>query len=656
MKLKSFRVINFRSIRDSGHVEVEKGQTCLVGKNESGKTALLEALYRTNPVVPEHAVFDPVVDYPKSDFTYIEDVEAGRRKAEEVVEVVYELDKSEKDEIAALCGKRALLNDQMTRWTRYGTPGSGDDLHHVFRLELSTADAMNHLIRRFGANPSQLNKSTWKALADSMAEFDGEGDVDVLDTVKEIAGAGGLSLYFYRMFWDDAPKFMYFNEYYQMTGAENLDALMEREESGNLKDSDYPLLGFIRLSGVNTTRLRQRTSTTDLINRLTGASHQITDKVMQYWSQNKHLKVVFDVREGNPDDPEEMRDSTSNLLVMIEDTVHGGQTPIDRRSRGFVWFFSFVAWYSHIRKEFGEGVILLLDEPGLSLHGKAQHDLLRYFDNELAEHQVVYTTHSPFMFSIDHPESIRVVQDRSIDETTRLPEGEGGTKVVNDLDEVWTTANGDTLFPLLTAMGIELWQMDIVSKNRLIVEGSSDKDYLDAMSSVLERKGKSGLSRRWLVLQAGGKTKVSPIVSMFDAQKGLNVAVLLDVGTENEGKIDDLYKKKLLKKSNVVRVSRFTPGTIADIEDMFERDFYVDLVNRAYGKDAPEIAPGSLQSNEPRTVKAVEGVWQGRRKFSHLRPARYFAVNLDEFADSLSEGTISRFEKLFETLNGLLKK
>jgi predicted ATP-dependent endonuclease of OLD family len=65
MKLKEFRVREFRSIWESGPVKVDDKVTCLVGKNEAGKTALLTALYRTNPIRPEAANFDETYDYPK---------------------------------------------------------------------------------------------------------------------------------------------------------------------------------------------------------------------------------------------------------------------------------------------------------------------------------------------------------------------------------------------------------------------------------------------------------------------------------------------------------------------------------------------------------------------------------------------------------------
>lgn len=53
MHLRSFQVMRFRNVVDSGKIAVEEQVTCLVGKNEAGKSALLEALYLFNPAYSE---------------------------------------------------------------------------------------------------------------------------------------------------------------------------------------------------------------------------------------------------------------------------------------------------------------------------------------------------------------------------------------------------------------------------------------------------------------------------------------------------------------------------------------------------------------------------------------------------------------------------
>ena len=74
MRLTKARVQGYRSVIDSGWFEVENGKTILVGPNEAGKTAILQALQKLNP--PEGVeLFNPLRDYPRA--KYDEDIEKG---------------------------------------------------------------------------------------------------------------------------------------------------------------------------------------------------------------------------------------------------------------------------------------------------------------------------------------------------------------------------------------------------------------------------------------------------------------------------------------------------------------------------------------------------------------------------------------------------
>ncbi|MGH9319892.1 MAG: AAA family ATPase, partial [Vicinamibacteria bacterium] len=57
MKLTKFRVFNYMSVRDSGYCWLASDLTILAGKNESGKTAILEALrdFDSSAAIPEAA-------------------------------------------------------------------------------------------------------------------------------------------------------------------------------------------------------------------------------------------------------------------------------------------------------------------------------------------------------------------------------------------------------------------------------------------------------------------------------------------------------------------------------------------------------------------------------------------------------------------------
>ena len=48
VKLKTVKIDHFKHVLNSTPVEIQPDITCLVGKNESGKSAFLEALRRLN--------------------------------------------------------------------------------------------------------------------------------------------------------------------------------------------------------------------------------------------------------------------------------------------------------------------------------------------------------------------------------------------------------------------------------------------------------------------------------------------------------------------------------------------------------------------------------------------------------------------------------
>jgi AAA15 family ATPase/GTPase len=65
MKLSRVHIGEFQSVRDSNDFQIGNVR-CLVGKNETGKTAILKALYWLNPLVETDAIFNATEDYPRA--------------------------------------------------------------------------------------------------------------------------------------------------------------------------------------------------------------------------------------------------------------------------------------------------------------------------------------------------------------------------------------------------------------------------------------------------------------------------------------------------------------------------------------------------------------------------------------------------------------
>ena len=653
MKLTSVHITNFRSVQDSTEFQIGD-VTCLVGKNESGKTALLQALYRLNPVIEKHGRFDVTEDYPRRFVSdYNEDIETGNRKPAKVVGATYSLEQEDiiavEEAFGSECFRRK--NPSITLNKNYSNK------RYFSGLNLNSTSIPKHLIKTANLERSLTTrlfkiKSVTKMVEILSGTEQSSAVQELIQILREIDEHGVSYSVYNRVLCHRLPKFLYFDEYYQMKGRDNVDALKQRVASDVLEDSDRPLLGLIALAGLDLDQLTNPEKTEALIAKLEAAENRLTGKVLSYWSQNRHLRMKFDIRPAQPNDPEGMT-SGMNIWGRVHDTKHGVSTNLGTRSRGFIWFFSFLAWYSQLRKQ-DANMILLLDEPGLSLHAKAQEDLLRYFEEELKPfHQLIYTTHSPFLVDATHFERVRIVQDLSIESgSDDLVEEQQGTRVITEVLD----ATPDSLFPLQGALGYDISQTLFVGPNNLVVEGVSDLLYIQIMSALLQEKGELGLDSKWTITPVGGFDKIPTFVALIAAQTNLDLAILIDYQKKDQQRIDNLFKKKLLKKKNILMYSAFISGNEADIEDMFDPNFYMKLVNDTFGST---IALADLPGRHPRIIRRLEqylteNPLPRNAQFNHYRPARYFNENVNVLVEDLDDSIFDRFRQMFSALNALL--
>ena len=653
MRLIKVHITNFQSIQDSTEFEIGD-VTCLVGKNESGKTALLKALYRLNPLIEEDGDFDATDDYPRRYVSdYDEDVEAGRRKPAEVVKATYELEDEDIEAVEEDFGPDCLVGEHPTLSLTKGY----DNKRTFSGLKVDLDEALEYLVENAGI-PQSLKEEVLELdsvgkVVEKLIEVEQTGDLQkTVQTLQGIVDHNLSYVVYNNVLKSRIPKFLYFDEYYQMKGEDNVDALRDRLARQDLEESDYPLLGLLRLARLSLEQVADPEKTQDLLSRLEAAENRLTDQLLRYWSQNRHLRMTFDVRPARPRDPAGMT-TGMNIWGRVRDTRHMVTTGMGTRSRGFVWFFSFLAWYFQLRNE-GENLLLLLDEPGLSLHAKAQEDLLRYFEEELQpHHQLIYTTHSPFMVDPQRFDRVRIVQDLSLEpDADGLPEEQHGTRVTTEILE----ATPDSLFPLQGALGYDIYQSLFIGPNNLVVEGVSDLMYIQTISTLLQQRGKSGLSDNWTITPVGGSDKVPTFVALIGAQTHLNVAVLIDYQKKDHQIIENLHKRKLLDRSHVVTYADFVPGDEADIEDMFEPDLYLKMVNGEY---AAAIKLGDVSGGHPRILRRLELYLESNplpnnAHFNHYRPARYFAENIPSLSKAVSEPELNRFQQAFDKLNALL--
>ena len=651
MKLTKVRITEFQSILDSTEFEIAD-VTCLVGKNEAGKTALLKALYRLNPVVVPDGKFDPTDDYPRRLVRdYEDDVASGKRMPSTVVKATYTLESSDIKAIKDVFGPKCLQDEEPSLTLEKGYSNK------IILTELGVRDKeiLEHVISSAQLTKALIEKAKGRSVDEKkkiILDSNAASLRGIQPIIRDISRHGGAQVVFDRVLRDRLPQFLYFDEYYQMKGEDNLHGLMGRVEQDTLRESDHPLLGLIDLAGLDLKELLSPRRTERLLARLEAAENQLTRRVLVYWSQNRHLRMKFDIRKAQPDDGPGMKHGM-NIWGRVQDTKHMVTTPLGTRSRGFVWFFSFLAWYSTLKKK-ASNLILLLDEPGLSLHARAQEDLLSYFEKELKpHHQLIYTTHSPFMIDPGHFDRVRIVQDRSIEaDSEDLPKAQQGTKVITEVLE----AMPDSLFPLQGALGYEIYQTLFIGPNCLVVEGVSDLLYIQTISAFLQRQGRPGLISDWTITPVGGAGNIPTFVALIGAKTRLNVAVLMDFHQRDQQTIENLYKNRLLRKKQVMTFADFTGGSGADIEDMFDPDIYVKLVNCEF---ETSLQLSELATSHPRILYRLEKHLEKhplpkKMQFNHYRPARYFSENASSLEAKLSQETLDRFQRAFDALNKLL--
>lgn len=270
------------------------------------------------------------------------------------------------------------------------------------------------------------------------------------------------------------------------------------------------------------------------------ADNVVTSTLEQLW-KDREITVQFSVDADHFDII--VKDKDSNALV-----------PLDERSRGFRWYFSFFVTFAADTQGGDMGnAILLLDEPGLFLHATAQEALLSFFDT--LPNQIVYTTHSPFMIE---PSALTSVRTVNLDRKT-------GTVASAD-----PTGDANTLFPLQAALGYNLTQTLFVGGDNVLLEGVTDYWYISAASEFL-KDGGSGLEEGVVLTPSGGAGKVGYMVALLTAQK-LNVVVVLDSDGAGDDAAKELLTAKLIRDTSIVRVgSVLSPTKEADIETSSSR-------------------------------------------------------------------------------------
>lgn len=673
MRLAKARVQGYRSIIDSGWFDIENDKTILVGPNEAGKTAVLQALQKLNPPKGSE-LFNPLRDYPRA--KYDEDIEKkGIDPAKyTVVEGHFSLEEADKDKVPEsyrnvtyVCG-RHLDNSTWQRLDNIPPQLTFSDIEkdllkmvahfqETATAENSTPDSISAIQKEHDAAISGFTKDTiitveqathlnsWlkkniKFLDDDNVKENNryEKIVSQLERPKEYVDVLGICK-------GAMPQFILFSNYFRIKPVLHLRKLSDRIENNSLDDSqyDYGNICLLKFLGFTPKELADAGDTSKYNNlndpkqyeqykaqldardyKLNAATIRLTQAICEVWNPKQDSRDANKLR---------IKVDGQYLKVVVEDEL-GVEVELDQRSEGFQWMVSFYVVFFAEASDKHKNAILLLDEPGQSLHALKQAEFRETLSKLSHKNQTIYTTHSPFLVSTDELDKVRVVE--MADRTT-------GTKIHLSL----TATDDGAILPLQEALGYDLAQSMFFHKRNLVLEGLTDMWYIESLSNMLSSAGKAGLNDQIALIPANSASKVVYFATILKAQN-LKIAALLDSDTAGELAakqdvlINTLGNKRILRTKDAYQGDVATP----EIEDIL-RDTLLEIAEKEFGWEAKFAA--QAQKNRP-IVDVLESI--AKKDFSKYKLAKAFIRwSREHDLTDLQDSEAMMAERLIEKIN-----
>lgn len=642
IKLKNVVINKYKSFLEKQEIEIEDGVTRIVGKNESGKTALLEAMAKFNYFDSKDKTFtfNSTNDYPRGELKRYQ--QEYPNEDFDVITCTFELSDDLLNQISEDVGKEVFTSKSIKVAKTY------NNIKRFYNVSTNTKKFIEQFLQNYTLEDSMkqelIKSNSLEELAEKSKEIEELTDAykelktKYIDSPKTDSEDKLVSYIISEYINPNLPEFLYFDEYYSLPGTINLQKFSSGQVDDTFtKEQKDITKALFELSNIDIKKVMDSNNYEDFIAELEATSNNITDKLLEYWTTNKNLEIKFEIQSK---ENTSTRNIEKILQIRIRNTKHRVTLPLKNRSKGFIWFFSFLVWFSKVQEK--KNLIILLDEPGLNLHAEAQADLLKYIDKELLpRYQVIYTTHSPFMIESDKLDEVRTVYDSN--------DSKVGSIISNALEE----KDQGTLFPLQAALGYNLAQNLYISDKNLLVEGVADLMFLTVMSGILKENNREGLNEDITIVPVGGLDKVATFISLLRGNE-LNMVCLLDTFIDQKGKkrLEDLIKDKIIKEKQIKFFDQYIDRlNIAEIEDMFEIEEYLKLFNEEFSKDYKSISKKEIDINKP-IIPQINHIIQ-KNRFNHYRPSRYL-TSLCVGKDYFSESTLARFEALFKDINNLL--
>ncbi len=386
------------------------------------------------------------------------------------------------------------------------------------------------------------------------------------------------------------PEFVMFEDFSSLL-PNRID--LEDILSGNTAAEGYKAArNFLEVAGLNEEFFRESNSRI-LKQKIEKLNRDLTVDFQDFWQQQigRHNKITINFELEHYDHTHPDKSGFPYLEFWVKDRQE--RLYPKQRSRGVRWFLSFYlelkAAISH--KDF-KGKVLLIDEPGLSLHARAQEDVLKVFEHIKEKVQVIYTTHSPHLIDIKKLYRLLAVQ-------RNIHDDENSETVVFDAKSL-TSASADTLSPIYTLMGSRLSEQQFIQKkNNIILEDLTNYYYFSAFHTLL------GYPPEAFFLPATDVSNVQTLVNLLMGW-GLDFIVVTDESPEGLKTYQGLKKSVYGNDDNRIREKVIMMDGFQGVEDLFSTlDFKKYVLHKRIG--IPESNSDFVRDNKlSRTLLASD--------------------------------------------------
>ena len=533
MKLKKYRVTNFRSVEDSGWIDCDD-VTTLVGVNESGKSNLLLALWKLNPA--RQGNIDILHDMPVSKLSTL------REKTSEIafISAEFVLDNETKEKLSRRLNFKNICSESVIVNRFY-------DGHYT----IDFPDGMPEFNDSSEDEIESDSDSETKNLLDKLQEE----ILDVLPKFVYYSNYGNLSSKIYlphviQWLKGKTVEGIEVNEDQVRTLRVLFDFLdLKPEEILELGKDPKELAHARSNCGSNPNAEEIKKAENDTEERsilLKSASGKLTREFKEWWKQGEYKFRV----EADGD----------YFRIWVSDQLRQDEVGLELRSTGLQWFLSFYLIFLVESQEQHKDAVLLLDEAGLTLHPLAQKDLCRFFNSLSEKNQIINTTHSPFIVDTNNIDRCRVVYANE----------KGFTVASSNLRERIGKLGDQSIYAVHAALGLSVSDILFQGCQTVIVEGPSDQYYLSAIKNYLISEKLLSRKQDIVFVPSGGVRGVPGVVSLLTGKQGKLPYVILDSDKSGQDS-----KKKLA--SNLYADSQDSIIEIKDLVD-YENCEVEDLI------------------------------------------------------------------------------